>query len=398
MTALQQDVRALRSIALPPDVDVLDIEFRAGDRVLAHVEAAVAGSLAPREIAQMALEAMGLRRFLRESRLMLHWQWWLLFVGHVGRVGIRVLLARLRRTPRPARGLRDFVELVLRRSVLSAVGPPLAEGATERAAVRLMNRIRSAATVPSSVTPAAEPRTAPQASGQTDRIPILMYHRIAETGPQALASRRVSPADFAAQMRWLHLHGYHAVTSAEIVRHLVEGRPFEGQPVVLTFDDAYRDFHDVAWPILRDNGHRAEVFVVVGLIGKAAMRDGEHGPAPLMDWRAIRALAAEGVRFGGHMTSLRCNAGLSLRQITEEAAISRAVLEQALGGECRSISAPFGEDDARFLRIARACGYSAGFTVRPGVARLGDDPLRLPRVEVRSGMALSAFERAIAEA
>jgi peptidoglycan/xylan/chitin deacetylase (PgdA/CDA1 family) len=131
-------------------------------------------------------------------------------------------------------------------------------------------------------------------------------------------------------------------------------------------------------------------------VGSAALWDAEHGPpAPLMDWREIRALASAGVRFGSHMQSHSRIASLSLRDIALEAAGARAALERALGVECRSIAAPFGEDDPRFRRIAPACGYEAGFTITPGVVRLGDDPLRLPRVEVRGSLTIGEFARAV---
>lgn len=44
------------------------------------------------------------------------------------------------------------------------------------------------------------------------------------------------------------------------------------------------------------------------------------------------------------------------------------------------IAAPFGEGDDRFVRLARACGYKAGFTLDPGHAALGRDALRLTGV------------------
>src|SRR5207302_3062603 len=83
-----------------------------------------------------------------------------------------------------------------------------------------------------------------------ERLPILMYHRIATDGPAGLARYRTTPEAFLEQMRWLRRRGYHAVTSADIVRHLANGRPFQGRPVLISFDDGYRDFHDTAWPIL----------------------------------------------------------------------------------------------------------------------------------------------------
>ena len=49
-----------------------------------------------------------------------------------------------------------------------------------------------------------------------------MYHRVATDGPADLARYRTTPAAFAEQMRWLRRQGYHAVTSADIVRHLAD--------------------------------------------------------------------------------------------------------------------------------------------------------------------------------
>ena len=231
---------------------------------------------------------------------------------------------------------------------------------------------------------------------RTDRLPILLYHRIAEDGPADLARYRQTPIAFAAQMRWLRRNGYHAVTSDDVARHLAAGRPFTGRPVLISFDDAYGDFHDAAWPILRAHDFSAEIFVVTDKVGGHADWDIAYGPpAPLMDWLQIQTLAAAGARFGSHMASHSHMAELSSREIVLEAARSRAALERALGEPCRSIAAPFGEGDERFVRIARQCGYASGFTTDPGHAALGQDPLRLPRVEVLGGWSLQAFVEAV---
>jgi peptidoglycan/xylan/chitin deacetylase (PgdA/CDA1 family) len=233
-------------------------------------------------------------------------------------------------------------------------------------------------------------------SERTDRLPILLYHRIAEDGPADLARYRQTPKAFAEQMRWLRRNGYHAVTSDDVARHLAAGRPFAGRPVLISFDDAYCDFHDAAWPILRAHDFIAEIFVVTDEVGGHADWDVAYGPpAPLMDWPHIQALAAAGVRFGSHMASHSHMAELSSREIVLEAARSRAALERALGKPCRSIAAPFGEGDERFVRVARQCGYESGFTTDPGHAALGHDLLRLPRIEVVGGWSLDAFVEAV---
>ena len=69
--------------------------------------------------------------------------------------------------------------------------------------------------------------------------------------------------------------------------------------------------------------------------------------------------------------------------------------ERALGQECLSIAAPFGEASPRFVELAGKVGFRAGFTIEPGVAHLTSEPLRLPRLEVMGGMSLDAFVAAV---
>jgi glycosyltransferase involved in cell wall biosynthesis/peptidoglycan/xylan/chitin deacetylase (PgdA/CDA1 family)/SAM-dependent methyltransferase len=235
-----------------------------------------------------------------------------------------------------------------------------------------------------------------QARESVEQLPILNYHRIATGGPPDLARYRTAPESFREQMRWLRRHGYHAVTSADLIRHRTARQPFRGRPVLITFDDGYLDFHDTAWPILQAHDFVAEIFIVTDRVGDTAQWDAAFGtPAPLMGWPQIQALGAAGIRFGSHMASHSHMNTLSSREIVREAARSRALLERALGTTCVSIAAPFGEASDRFVRIAGQCGYKIGVTVEPGIAHLGSNPLRLPRIEVLGHWSLEEFVSAV---
>jgi peptidoglycan/xylan/chitin deacetylase (PgdA/CDA1 family) len=116
-----------------------------------------------------------------------------------------------------------------------------------------------------------------------------------------------------------------------------------------------------------------------------------------MDWPQIQSLSTAGVCFGSHMASHSHMADLSSREIVLEAARSRAALERALDLPCRSIAAPFGEGDERFVRIARQCGYEAAFTTDPGHVAFGQNALRLPRIEVLGDWSLNTFMGALGD-
>jgi peptidoglycan/xylan/chitin deacetylase (PgdA/CDA1 family) len=235
-----------------------------------------------------------------------------------------------------------------------------------------------------------------RARERVEHLPILNYHRIATDGPPELARYRTSPAAFREQMRWLRRHGYHAVTSADFARQPGTGQFLRGRPVLITFDDGYRDFHDIAWPILQAHDLIAEVLIVTDHVGGAAHWDAGFGtPAPLMGWDQIQELGAGGIRFGSHMASHSHMNVLPSSEVVREAIRSRALLERALGTSCTSIAAPFGEASDRFVHIARRCGYEIGFTAEPGFAHLGSDRLRLPRIEVLGHWSLEQFANAV---
>ena len=76
-------------------------------------------------------------------------------------------------------------------------------------------------------------------------------------------------------------------------------RAVPGKPIVITFDDAYLDFYDNAWPLLQHYGFPATVFVPTGHVGGDAAWDSTHGqPAPIMGWDQIVRLGAAGVQIG----------------------------------------------------------------------------------------------------
>ena len=120
----------------------------------------------------------------------------------------------------------------------------------------------------------------------TRQLPILMYHRIADHGPEALAPYRVSPESFERQLAYLRRHGYTTITLGRWIAALRSGEGrVPGRAVVLTFDDAYRDFVTAAWPLVRRYGFMATVFVVADHVGGRAEWDRACGePAELASW------------------------------------------------------------------------------------------------------------------
>ena len=92
-------------------------------------------------------------------------------------------------------------------------------------------------------------------------MPILMYHRIADNGPEGLLRWRVPEPEFVRQVEWLAAEGYTSIRLDEWVTVQRRDPAALAQRVVLTFDDAYKDFVTAAFPILQRCGFGATMFV-----------------------------------------------------------------------------------------------------------------------------------------
>jgi hypothetical protein len=103
----------------------------------------------------------------------------------------------------------------------------------------------------------------------TDRLPILMYHRVAPTGSAAMTRYRVSPEAFEHQLRYLRDGGYYSVSLEDWRLAMQTKTPLPGRAILITFDDGYLDFQTHAWPLLQRFGFSTTVFLVAGAIDES---------------------------------------------------------------------------------------------------------------------------------
>ena len=219
---------------------------------------------------------------------------------------------------------------------------------------------------------------APFAAGpRVIEVPILMYHRIDRITPRlpSITQRlTVNPADFAREMGWLRAHGYQTVTEETLLAALERGAPLPSRPVVITFDDGYRDVLGKAAPTLKRLRLHATAFVITGRIS---------GSDPsFLTWPQLRQLERDGIEIGSHTVTHRELTRLSDAEALHELTASRAALEQHLHHPVPWLAYPAGAEDARVVGLARRAGYRLALTTHPGTTQNGSDPLELHRLEI----------------
>jgi peptidoglycan/xylan/chitin deacetylase (PgdA/CDA1 family) len=229
-------------------------------------------------------------------------------------------------------------------------------------------------------TVAPTPVLAPIPDGQkrSARVPILMYHYLSTPPAGADIYRQdlsVTPANFARQLDRLQEAGYTTIHMTDLLLHLNQGDPLPEKPVIITFDDGYRDNYLNAFPLLQERGMTATFFIVTDFID-------EERPEYL-SWDMVREMYAAGMEIESHGRNHASLKGRDADYLVWQALGSLETIEYELGVRPRFISYPAGEFDQKTLEIFQSAHYWAGLTTRQGATHQSDDLFRLKRVRVR---------------
>lgn len=214
-------------------------------------------------------------------------------------------------------------------------------------------------------------------------IQPLVYHRVCPDADAFASSYVVSTSDFRRQMEYLVRHGYRAVTVDELLATNGAASP-GGRRVLLTFDDGYLDNYTEAFPILREYGLPALIFLVADFSRRINWWDTPLGvpETALLQPEQIREMAAHGIEFGSHSLEHSSLPQLTDGELRRQLEESKAAIEASTGRPVRAFSYPYSHVDARVKAALRASGYSCGFTVNDGPLRATQDLWEIRRVNV----------------
>jgi peptidoglycan/xylan/chitin deacetylase (PgdA/CDA1 family) len=272
-----------------------------------------------------------------------------------------------------------------------------------------------------------------------DLLRVLTYHRVGDPGSEPDAYPGLfsaTPRGFADQAA--HLARSHRVISLE---ELLEARrtrrPLPPRALLLTFDDAYRDFAEHAWPALRRHGLPVTLFVptafpddleripwwdrlyhAVTATPRRAPLECEVGPLALataseraasfkrlrdrvktldhdsamawvdrlcaglgappqahrmLGWDELRTLARDGVSLAAHTRTHPLMTRIPAARVREEAVGSLRDLAREVGAVAPVFAYPSGAFDDAVVALLESEGFELAFTTVRGVNDLRRD-------------------------
>ena len=279
---------------------------------------------------------------------------------------------------------------------------------------------------------------------------VLTYHRVDE--PEArpwLDPGLISatPEVFEEQVRYLATH-YQVVSVSEVIKVFESGNGglLPPRAMLVTFDDAYCDFEEHVWPILKryeipvtlfvptaypdqpertfwwndlyhavqNTSRKDDLNTTLGLfplshtsrnqtykrlrnylktlkhaeaISTVKQLCGELGIEPatncILGWDSLRKLTSEGVTLGAHTRTHLLMNRVALEEARDEAIGSLHDLEREIGSTLPIFAYPRGEFNEEVATMLAREGFKLAFTTTRGVNRIKrTDPLKIWRINV----------------
>ncbi|PCK18898.1 polysaccharide deacetylase [Bacillus pumilus] len=211
-------------------------------------------------------------------------------------------------------------------------------------------------------------------------FPILMYHSISSGN-----SLRVPKSEFAAHMKWLKDNDYVTLSPEEAYHIFTTNTKPSEKCVLITFDDGYTDNYTKAFPILKQYGMKATIFMIEQSIGRP-----HHLTDDQMD-----EMMAHGLSIESHtIHHLELNR-LSKEQQEEELKGSKAFFDQRFSQRTRMVSYPVGRYNEDTLKLAKEAGYQMAVTTEPGHAKKEQGMMSLHRIRISPGLSPESFGRLV---
>ncbi|MNI09083.1 Poly-beta-1,6-N-acetyl-D-glucosamine N-deacetylase precursor [compost metagenome] len=211
------------------------------------------------------------------------------------------------------------------------------------------------------------------------RIPILNYHSVTVQPGNPAA---ITPAKLEEQMQYLADNDYTPLTLKEFI-DIWEGREKPpAKPILLTFDDGYKDNYTEAMPILAKHDFRATLFMSPGMV-----EDGYF-----LNWEEVKEMQKGGWDIQPHGMTHPHLPQLNKEKQTYEITEAKRQIEEQLGITSDIYCYPYGERNQTTLSILKEHGFRYAFTIDQGKATSDQHPFLIRRLFVNGEAGMNSFK------
>jgi peptidoglycan/xylan/chitin deacetylase (PgdA/CDA1 family) len=219
------------------------------------------------------------------------------------------------------------------------------------------------------------------------KLPIIMYHHIdtlenVNKNDKIAVGLRVSPEVFERQLTYIKDNNYTTITSFDLADYINAKKELPKKPILLTFDDGYKNNYTKALPLLQKYNMKGDFAVITAGINTS----------DYMTTDDLKDLINKGHSIASHTVShcttaiktgnnifqdspvdkieKPCSRFATQERLTEgqikfEFQKSKEDLEKSLGTKITHIVFPYGFWNQQAVEIAKSLGYNFATTVAP---------------------------------
>ncbi|MCL2320536.1 MAG: polysaccharide deacetylase family protein [Oscillospiraceae bacterium] len=213
-----------------------------------------------------------------------------------------------------------------------------------------------------------------------DSIPILAYFSVS-LQPVSYTDW-IDIKNFEAQMDFLYKNGYNTLNSDELYSYIDTGVCDVVNPVVLTFDNGYKDFYDNAFPILKKYKFKAILFQITANVDELSNS---------LTSREIKEISDYGIDIG-----IRGNTNREMSELTpslKDSTIKSGVddLNKIINKNPVGFSFPYGIFDDGSIGLFNAYDIKGAFTLKNETVKKGQNLYSIPRKLINNNTDMNSF-------
>ena len=235
------------------------------------------------------------------------------------------------------------------------------------------------------------PQPAPTATlPASARVPIVMYHYLSVPPPDADKYRldlSVTPENFEAQLKYLADNGYTTISLYDLHAHLSQGTALPAKPIILTFDDGYRDAFTNAFPLLQKYKMTATFFIVSDFLYA-------HNPAYLT-WLQVMRMSRAGMSIENHSRTHLDLRGQSEAKLAWEFLGPQESIQYFTGRRPMFFCYPSGRYDAAVIKFLKSANIYGAVTTENGSVHTLADAFTWKRLRAHGTTTVAQFSELI---
>lgn len=197
----------------------------------------------------------------------------------------------------------------------------------------------------------------------------LLYHRFGEA---KYPSTNISTGLFRKHLQYLKENGFKVITMMDALK-ILKKEGSQGKYVVITIDDAFQSFYVNGFPLLREFGFPATIYVNTETVGS-----GDY-----LGWAELVEISKYGIEIGNHTHShdyfLNMDSLSRRKLFVEDVEYAQRIIRQKLDIECMTFAYPFGEYDPAMRNAIRDLRFQGASAQNSGVISAYSDFYALPR-------------------